>query len=69
MIKGVKRYDKNRWTAILTDKVKCDLGYVMSQKECKTITPICCMDVWQVCKIGSSLFSPAESNYARVEEE
>ena len=71
VLEGITRYDKSRWTAVVTDWSKQGMGYFMSQKYCRCleITPVCCQDGWKVCMVGSSFTSSAKSNYALIKGE
>ena len=62
VMKGITRYDKERWTAVITDWSKQGMGYFMSQNYCgcKKISPICSQDGWKVCMMGSSFTIPAD---------
>ena len=61
VLKGITRYDKDRWTAVCPDWSKQGVGFFMSQQycQCLEITSTCCVDGWQVCMVGSSFNSPA----------
>ena len=68
---GITRYDKDRWTALLTDWSRAGIGYIMTQKhcDCPGIHPLCCVAGWRVCMIGSSFLAPAETRYGAIEGE
>ena len=71
VIEGITRYDKSRWTALLTDWSRSGIGFTMSQKycQCTEINPICCVGGWKTCMVGSNFLSPAEAKYYPIEGE
>ena len=62
---GVRIYDPQRTTALLTDWSKVGIGFVLTQKYCSCPgkSPICCSQGWRVTYCGSRFNSPAESRY------
>ena len=70
VIEGITRYDKYRWTALLTDWSRSGIGFTMSQKYCHMpYAKVCCVGGWKTCMVGSNLVSPAEAKYYPIEGE
>lgn len=68
---GVKIFDPNRHTCLITDWSKTGTGFCLMQKHCscEKIIPRCCSDGWKLVFAGSKFNTTAESNYAPIEGE
>ena len=69
--KGVRLYDLNRKTCLVTDWSNSGIGFMLKQKYCDCVsdTPTCCPEGWQLTLVGSRFTTPAESRYAPIEGE
>ena len=69
--KGVEIFDKGRPTCLATDWSKHGIGFWLTQKHCRCLSPdpFCCRDGWRVTLVGSRFTHAAESRYAPVEGE
>ena len=69
--KGVKTFDINRPTAIVTDWSKSGLGFALWQKHCSCdkVHPSCCQSGWHLITCGSRFCTAAESRYHPIEGE
>ena len=68
---GVRMFDPNRVTCLLTDWSKIGTGFFLQQKHCKceNIHPQCCPTGWRLVFAGSKFNTAAESKYAPIEGE
>ena len=68
---GLKRFEVDRDTALMTDWSKTGIGFILSQKycNCPKIDPTYFKGGWKVVLLGSRFTNQAESNYALVEGE
>lgn len=69
---GVRIFDKERPTCLITDWSRTGLGFWLLQKHCncpKPSKPFCCTEGWKLTLVGSRFTHPAESRYAPVEGE
>ena len=68
---GIKLFDPERKTAILTDWSKKGTGFNLVQKycNCDAAYPQCCMGGWKLVLAGSKFNTKAEANYAPIEGE
>ena len=67
---GVKTFEVNRPTRLLTDFSRTGVGYFLFQKYCNSATkarPACGEDHWKLILVGSWFTSDAESQYASIE--
>ena len=71
ILNGVKSFEINRPTCLMTDWCKTGLGYFLMQKhcDCTKIHPTCGNGHWKVVWVGSRFTRPAESRYSPVEGE
>ena len=74
---GMKTFDPNRPTALISDFCKHGVGYVLQQKHCHCpledshgrLNALCCKQGWRVCMVGSRFTQQAESRYSPTEGE
>ena len=70
---GVKAFEINRPTCLLTDWAKHGIGFVLMQKHCECtsekLTPECGDGHWKLVFAGSRFTSSVESRYAPIEGE
>ena len=70
---GVRAFEVNRPTCLLTDWAKIGVGFTLLQKHCdckgKQLTPECGPDHWKLVFAGSRFTSPTEKRYAPIEGE
>jgi hypothetical protein len=73
---GIKSFDPNLVTALLTDWCKHGVGSVLLQKHCScpdkmegSTNTLCCATGWPVCMVGSRFTHTAEANYSPTEGE
>ena len=68
---GIKTFEMDKVTCLLTDYCKTGIGFFLMQKKCscQEITPYCCPSEWHLVLAGSRFTSGAESRYAPVEGE
>ena len=71
VVAGVKTFVLGRPTAVVTDRSKSGVGFVLLQKSCscEVTTPLCCVDGWSPIYIESRFCSGSESMYSAVEAE
>ena len=69
--RGVRIFDPSKPTCLATDWSKDGIGFWLLQKHCncRTSSPFCCHDGWQVTLVGSRFTHAAESRYAPIEGE
>ena len=68
---GVRIFDKNHLTCLVTDWSKDGIGYWLFQKHCQCPSReiFCCQEGSKVTLVGSRFTHPAESRYAPIEGE
>ena len=69
---GVRIFDKEKPTCLITDWSRTGIGFWLLQKHCQCpgpSKPFCCTEGWKLTLIGSRFTHPAESRYAPVEGE
>jgi len=68
---GVRIYDKQKPTCLVTDWSKTGIGFWLLQKHCQcpSAEPFCCEEGWKVTMVGSRFTHPAESRYHPIEGE
>ena len=68
---GVRIYDKEKPTCLITDWSRNGIGYWLLQKHCtcNIVKPFCCKTGWKVALIGSRFTHTSESRYAPIEGE
>jgi hypothetical protein len=68
---GVRIFDTQRPTCIMTDWSKQGIGFWLLQKHCNCteMQPLCCKSGWHTTLVGSCFTHQAESRYAPIEGE
>ena len=74
---GMKTFDPNRPTALISDFCKQGVGFVLQQKHCHCpledshgrLNALCCRQGWRVCMVGSRFTQGVESRYSPTEGE
>jgi hypothetical protein len=68
---GVRIFDTQRPTCIMTDWSKQGIGFWLLQKHCNCteMQPLCCKSGWHTTLVGSRFTHQAESRYAPIEGE
>ena len=78
---GVKLFDPNLHTGLLTDWCQEGVGHILCQKHCDCPLAIpegdcstpanlnCCKTGWKVCSVGSRFCNSAEANYSPTDGE
>ena len=69
---GVKLFDLNRWTAVMTDWSGTGVGFFLVQKHCECdldLGPKCGKGHWWTVNVGSRFLKDAETRYKPIEGE
>ena len=68
---GVRIFDKNKSTCLVTDWSKYGIGFWLLQRNCncEKLAPFCCRGGWQIALVGSRFTHAAEYRYAPIEGE
>ena len=68
---GVRSFNPGLVTCIATDWSLKGIGFCLLQKKCNCneITPVCCLEGWDLVLCSSRYTTPAESRYSPVEGE
>ena len=69
---GVRLFNPNLPTGLLSDWCEEGMGHILCQKHCscpKSNDLNCCIDGWKVCSVGSRFCNKAESNYSPTDGE
>ena len=68
---GVRLFDQQKRTALITDWSRTGTGFSLMQKHCNCVSelPTCCKEGWKLVFAGSQFNNKAEAKYSPIEGE
>ena len=71
VVRGVKTFQLDSWTCLITDWSRTGIGFALWQKSClcHEIHPSCCKTGWNLINCGSRFCTAAEAKYHPIEGE